>query len=49
VTKDDKVYAFGNNSNRCLGLGHSYRIQKPTIVNELCNKGIILIYKSLRK
>jgi RCC1 and BTB domain-containing protein len=40
VTNDDKVYAIGQNSNGLLGLGHEKPIKEPTVVNELCNKGI---------
>lgn len=41
VTKDDKFYAFGKNSFGCLGLGHKNPTQEPTVVDELCHKGII--------
>jgi RCC1 and BTB domain-containing protein len=40
VTKDDKVYAFGENRNGCLGLSTFNRIVEPTKVDILCNKGI---------
>lgn len=46
VTKDDKVFAFGSNNNRFLGLGHNNQIKQLTIVKELCNKGTIDILKS---
>lgn len=43
TTKDDNVFAFGNNKNGCLGLGNDTSIQKPTKVVELCGKQIINI------
>jgi alpha-tubulin suppressor-like RCC1 family protein len=43
VTKNDKFYSFGNNSNGCLGLGHKYPIEEPFVVNELCDQQIIQI------
>jgi hypothetical protein len=41
VTKDDNVFSYGNNSNGCLGLGHSNAITDPIIANDLCNKQIV--------
>jgi alpha-tubulin suppressor-like RCC1 family protein len=41
VTKDDKCYAFGQNTDGVLGLGHDRQVIEPKIVNELCNKQIV--------
>jgi E3 ubiquitin-protein ligase HERC2 len=41
VTKDDKCYAFGQNTDGVLGFGHDRQVRKPKIVNELCDKQII--------
>jgi alpha-tubulin suppressor-like RCC1 family protein len=41
VTKGDKVYSFGNNSNGCLGFDHRNPIEKPKLINELSGKEIV--------
>jgi alpha-tubulin suppressor-like RCC1 family protein len=41
VTKEDDVYAIGDNLMGRLGLGHNYVKKEPTIVSELSNKGIV--------
>jgi alpha-tubulin suppressor-like RCC1 family protein len=41
VTKNDKVFAFGDNNSGCLGLGHNNTVKEPEIVNELCDQQII--------
>jgi RCC1 and BTB domain-containing protein len=41
VTKNDKVFAFGDNNDGCLGLGHNNAVREPQIVNELCDQQII--------
>jgi E3 ubiquitin-protein ligase HERC2 len=41
VTKDDKCYAIGQNTDGVLGLGHDRQVTEPKIVNELCDKQII--------
>ncbi|CAG2168303.1 unnamed protein product [Oppiella nova] len=41
VTKDDKVFAFGENRNGCLGLGTNKPVAEPTLVNELCDKKVV--------
>jgi alpha-tubulin suppressor-like RCC1 family protein len=41
VTKNDKVYAFGENQFGCLGLGHKKSIKAPQIINKLCDQQII--------
>ncbi len=40
VTKKNEVFAFGENKNGELGLGHNSFVSEPTIVNELCDKNI---------
>jgi hypothetical protein len=40
VTVNDKVYAFGSNERGVLGLGHNDVVVKPTLVPELCSKGL---------
>jgi alpha-tubulin suppressor-like RCC1 family protein len=41
VTKDDKFYGFGENTDGVLGLGHNRQVKKPKIIEELCYKQII--------
>jgi alpha-tubulin suppressor-like RCC1 family protein len=41
VTKDDKTYAFGRNSNNHLGFGHNRVVNEIQIVEELCDQQII--------
>jgi alpha-tubulin suppressor-like RCC1 family protein len=41
VTKDDKTYAFGINSNNRLGFGHNEVVNEIQIVEELCDQQII--------
>jgi alpha-tubulin suppressor-like RCC1 family protein len=41
VTKDDKTYAFGRNSNNQLGFGHFGIVNGIQIVKELCDQQII--------
>jgi alpha-tubulin suppressor-like RCC1 family protein/tRNA A-37 threonylcarbamoyl transferase component Bud32 len=41
VTKDDKTYAFGNNTYNQLGFGHNRVVKEIQIVNELCDQQII--------
>jgi RCC1 and BTB domain-containing protein len=41
VTKNDKVFAFGDNTYGCLGLGHYKAVKEIEIVNELCDQKII--------
>jgi hypothetical protein len=41
VTKDDKTYAFGNNSYNRLGFGHNRFVNEIQIVKELCDQQII--------
>ncbi len=41
ITKDDLVYAFGENSGGCLGLGHNNPIKELKIIGSLCDKGIV--------
>jgi alpha-tubulin suppressor-like RCC1 family protein len=41
VTKNDKVFAFGDNKYGCLGLGHNNAVKVPEIVKELCDQQII--------
>jgi alpha-tubulin suppressor-like RCC1 family protein len=41
VTKNDKVFAFGDNNYGCLGLGHNNAVKEPQIVNQLCDQQII--------
>ncbi len=41
VTKNNKVFAFGDNSDGCLGLGHNNAVKEPQIINELCDQQII--------
>ncbi|XP_072180243.1 RCC1 and BTB domain-containing protein 1-like [Diadema setosum] len=40
VTKDDDVYAIGNNHNACLGLGDVQSILTPRKIESLCQKGL---------
>ncbi|GAB6032349.1 RCC1 and BTB domain-containing protein 2 [Chamberlinius hualienensis] len=40
ITKDDQVYALGNNSDGCLGLPDCSGVLELTKINELCNKNI---------
>jgi alpha-tubulin suppressor-like RCC1 family protein len=42
VTKNDKVFSFGNNSYRGLGLGHDIAVKESEIVNNLCDQQIIV-------
>jgi RCC1 and BTB domain-containing protein len=41
VTKNNKVFAFGDNKHGCLGLGHNNAVNEPENVNELCDQQII--------
>jgi alpha-tubulin suppressor-like RCC1 family protein/tRNA A-37 threonylcarbamoyl transferase component Bud32 len=41
VTKDDKTYAFGNNTNNQLGFGHNRVVNRIQIVQKLCDQQII--------
>jgi hypothetical protein len=41
VTKDDKTYAFGNNSEGQLGFGHNQVVNEIQIVEQLCDQQII--------
>jgi alpha-tubulin suppressor-like RCC1 family protein len=41
VTKNDKVFAFGDKNNGCLRLGHNNAVKEPEIVNELCDQQFI--------
>ena len=41
ITFDDKCYGFGSNINGVLGFGHYFVVEKPLIIEELCNKNII--------
>jgi alpha-tubulin suppressor-like RCC1 family protein len=41
ATKEDKTYAFGNNSENILGFGHDRVVKKIQIVKELCDQQII--------
>jgi hypothetical protein len=47
VTNDDLFYALGENSLGCLGLGHNDRVKAPTLLEELCNKGVVELYNGL--
>ncbi len=44
VSKDDKVFAFGNNKYGLLGLGHNNAIPEPLEINELSGKQIANIF-----
>jgi alpha-tubulin suppressor-like RCC1 family protein len=48
MAKDDKCYAFGENTNGVLGLGHNRQVKEPKIINELCDKQIIKFTNGLR-
>jgi alpha-tubulin suppressor-like RCC1 family protein len=48
VTKDDKTYAFGQNSNDQLGFGHNRVVNEIQIVEELCDQQIIDFANGLR-
>jgi alpha-tubulin suppressor-like RCC1 family protein len=48
VTKDEKTYAFGNNSLNQLGFGHNRAVKKIKIVKELCDQQIIDFANSSR-
>jgi hypothetical protein len=41
VTKDDKTFAFGENSRNQLGFGHNKIVNEIQIVEELCDQQII--------
>jgi alpha-tubulin suppressor-like RCC1 family protein len=41
VTKDDKTYAFGGNTENQLGFGHNKVVNEIQIVEELCDQQII--------
>jgi hypothetical protein len=41
VTKDDKTYAFGNNTENQLGFGHNRVVNEKQIAEELCDQQII--------
>jgi alpha-tubulin suppressor-like RCC1 family protein len=41
VTKNDKTYAFGINTNNQLGFGHNRVVNEIQIVKELCDQQII--------
>jgi alpha-tubulin suppressor-like RCC1 family protein len=41
VTKDEKTFAFGENSNNRLGFGHNEVVNEIQIVKELCDQQII--------
>jgi RCC1 and BTB domain-containing protein len=41
VTKDDKTYSFGENSDNQLGFGHNRVVNEIQIVEELCGQQII--------
>jgi alpha-tubulin suppressor-like RCC1 family protein len=41
VTKDDKTFAFGENSHNQLGFGHNRVVNEIQIVEELCDQQII--------
>jgi RCC1 and BTB domain-containing protein len=41
VTKDDKTFAFGKNSDNQLGFGHNKVVNEIQIVEELCDQQII--------
>jgi tRNA A-37 threonylcarbamoyl transferase component Bud32 len=41
VTKDDKIYAFGNNTYNQLGFGHNRVVNEIQIVKKLCGQQII--------
>jgi RCC1 and BTB domain-containing protein len=43
VTKSDKVFSYGNNTDGCLGLGHYNTVDEPQVVSELCNKQLIKV------
>ena len=43
VTNSDEVYAFGSNKNGRLGVGHQLVVEEPTLIKELCGKGVIKI------
>ena len=40
VTKDDDVYAFGNNHNGCLGIGDVVSTLTPRKIEPLCKRGM---------
>ena len=40
ITKSDDVYAFGPNGNARQGFGTTSAVVEPTLVPELCDKGI---------
>ena len=40
ITRDDKVFGFGSNSEGCCGLGHNSVVNEPQIIPELCHKNI---------
>ena len=44
ITFDDKCYGFGSNIEGVLGFGHYFVVEKPLIIEELCNKNIIEFY-----
>jgi alpha-tubulin suppressor-like RCC1 family protein len=41
VTKDGKVYGFGENNRGVLGLGHERQVKKPTLDEDFSNEAII--------
>ncbi len=47
IINDDKVFAFGYNYRGILGFGHQNKVEKLTLINELCNKQILDIKNSI--
>jgi alpha-tubulin suppressor-like RCC1 family protein len=41
VNNSDEVFAYGDNSNGLLGLGHNNSIEKRTKLNDLCHKQVV--------
>ena len=44
ITFDDKVFAFGCNSDGVLGFGHNYEVKEVTEIPELSAKNIQEFY-----
>ena len=44
VTVEDDVYGYGTNEFGCCGLGYNNALTKPELINELCDRRVILFY-----